>query len=139
MKTLASALALAVALAGPAAAGSDQLARHAGLNPMEAAALNLSDLVALKFNRDTRQDDHQSIGSAGGGLAVKAGRSAALIHPQLVAAAGLDIAEAGALGLSELAALKFNRDAAAGERQSVRPYAVPASATVVWQSGDDDN
>ena len=139
MKTLASALALAAALAGSAAPGSDQLARHAGLSPTEAPALSLSDLAALKFNRDARPSDHQPNGTAGGGFVVKAGRSAAPIRPQLVAAAGLDPTEAGDLGLSELAALKFNRDTAAGDRQSIRTFAAPTSDEIVWSLGDDDN
>jgi hypothetical protein len=139
MKTLASALALAAALAGSAAAASDQLARNAGLSPMEATTFSRSELAAIKFNRDARQGDHQSIGTAGDGLVVKAGRSAAPIRSQLVAAAGLDPVEAGGLGLSELAAFKFDRDTAAGDRQSVRTFAAPTPDEIVWPLGDDDN
>jgi hypothetical protein len=85
------------------AADVGQLAASAGVSATEAEGLTLSEIAAIKFNRDTRGDDRQSVGHAQGTIMVDGAR-----HANLIRQAGLTSQEAGSLTLSELAASKHN-------------------------------
>jgi hypothetical protein len=65
MKTVAAGIMLASLLAaGAAHADRAQLAAHLGLSAEQASAMSLSDIIALKFNRDSDHDDKQSVTEA---------------------------------------------------------------------------
>jgi hypothetical protein len=65
MKTVAAGLALASLLAGSVAhAETSQLIAHLRLAPEQAATMSLSEIAALKFNRDSDGANQQSVSSA---------------------------------------------------------------------------
>jgi hypothetical protein len=65
MKTVAAGLALASLLAGSVAhADTSQLIAHLRLSPEQAATMSLSQIAALKFNRDSDSDNQQSVNPA---------------------------------------------------------------------------
>ena len=84
------------------AADVSQLVAAAGVAPAEAATLSLTELAAAKFNRDTRDDDQQTVSDAAPTM-VDPYR-----HAQLIGAAGLTSGEAAGLTLTQLAAGAFN-------------------------------
>jgi hypothetical protein len=84
------------------AADTSQLAAAAGVTPAEAASLSLTELAAAKFNRDTRDDDQQTVSDATPAMADP------YRHAQLIGAAGFSSGEAAGLTLSQLAAGAFN-------------------------------
>jgi hypothetical protein len=88
------------------AADAGQLAASAGVSPAEAEGLTLAEIAAIKFNRDTRGDDRQSVSHAQGTIMVDGAR-----HAHLIRQAGLTPAEADGLTLAELAAGKYNAGA----------------------------
>jgi hypothetical protein len=65
MKTFAAGFALGSLLAGSVAnADTSQLIAHLRLSPEQAATMSLSQIAALKFNRDSDGDDQQSVSPA---------------------------------------------------------------------------
>lgn len=105
-------VALSIAAAPAAAADLTQIAAGAGVTVEAAQGMTLSELAALKFNRDSRDDDRQSVGGIGGEPVMVD----VMRHAQLIAAAGLTPAEAEGLTLSELAAGKHNAGSDSNER-----------------------
>jgi hypothetical protein len=95
-----------VAAFSVSAADVTQLAAGAGISAGEAQGLTLTELAALKFNRDSERDEQQSVAAAEGPVMVDPVR-----HAQLIAAAGLSADEADGLTLSQLAAGKHNAEA----------------------------
>lgn len=85
------------------AADAGQLAATAGISATEAEGLTLSEIAAIKFNRDTRGDDRQSVSHMQESIMVDGAR-----HAQLIRQAGFTSAEASDLTLAELAASKYN-------------------------------
>lgn len=87
------------------AARHASLVAAAGLSPAQAADLTLTELVAYKIDRENTDDLH---------LPVPADRSAAIVDPnahwQLITDAGLTVAEAEGLTITELAMIKSSRD-----------------------------
>jgi hypothetical protein len=64
MKTIAAGLALASLLVSSAAhADTSQLIADLGLAPEQALTMSLSQIAALKFNRDSDGDNQQSVTS----------------------------------------------------------------------------
>ena len=108
LKTIA-AVAVAVAAAAPAFADS-QLAANAGLSPVEAQGLSLTEIAQLKFNRDTRQDDRHPIVVPGSGGD----------YAQLAASAGISADEAKGMSLGEIYVAKINRESRGDEQQVVK-------------------
>ena len=104
-------VALSSGVAPAGASDLTQLAAGAGVSVAEAQGMTLSELAALKFNRDTRSDDRQAVAHDATPVKVDAGR-----HAQLIAAAGLTPAEAEGMTLAELAANKHNAGADPNER-----------------------
>jgi hypothetical protein len=125
MKTILAFAAGATLAASLAASAADvsQLAASAGIDPAAAAQMSLTEIAAAKFNRDGDADDRQTVGSAAAPIEVDqivtvSSRSPARQPAQLVAAAGLSPAEAQGLTLSQIAAVKFNRDTRPGDFQT---------------------
>ena len=88
-----------------------QLVAAAGLSAGDASGMRLDEIAAHKVNRGTSSDE---------GIPVAASRGRQFDpaqNPQLVAAAGLSVASAEGMSLSELARLKSNREARGDERQ----------------------
>jgi hypothetical protein len=103
MKTiLAFSLAAGVSLAASLSASADdlaQLAASAGLSPAEAQAMSLTEIAAVKFNRDSDRDDRQTVFHDGRPIMVDPAR-----HAQLIAGAGLSPDTARGLTLGALSA-----------------------------------
>lgn len=93
----------------------DQLAAVAGVPSAEAGGLSLAEIFVAKINRESRGDDQQLAKS---GSVTMASRSpfAGADRSQLIAAAGLSAAEAQGMSLGQIAAAKFQRDTATGDR-----------------------
>ena len=73
--------------------------------------MTLTEIAAVKFNHDTRADDHQTVMHASrrdDHLSV--GRRPHRAFAQLIASAGLSPSEARGMSLTEIAAYKFDRD-----------------------------
>ena len=83
--------------------------RNAGVSPVEAQGLSLSEIAAAKFNRESAGDDQQRVVRS---EVTKAARSVAdnSAWAQLIASAGLTTDEAAGLSLSEIAKVKFDRE-----------------------------
>jgi hypothetical protein len=98
----------------PGSSGNvSQLAASAGLSADEAAGMSIGEIYVAKINREARGDDKQAVKSGG---AVMSTRSVGGADAQLIAAAGLSASEAAGLSLSEIAAAKFARDTATGDK-----------------------
>jgi hypothetical protein len=108
LKTIA-AVAVTVAAAAPAFAGS-QLAANAGISPVEAQGLSLTEIAQAKFNRDTRQDDRHVFVEPGTGGD----------YTQLAASAGISADEAQGMSLGEIYVAKINRESRGDEQQAVK-------------------
>lgn len=80
-----------------------QLAASAGLTAAEARTMSLAEIAAAKFNRDSRDDDRQTVASVRTPIAVDPVR-----HAQLIAAADLDPDAARGMTLAGLTAAKYN-------------------------------
>jgi hypothetical protein len=101
--------ALLVTTATASADGTSQLAAIAGLSPVEAEGMTLTEIYAVKVNREARRDDRITVSSRQfDGLVSED-------HAGLVAAAGLSMGEAYGMSLSELAAHKNNLRARQGD------------------------
>ena len=103
MKTLNTIAAAAVALAAAAPA-------FAGTQVVAGNGLTLTQAAAIKFNADTRQDDHQTVAVVAG----KGGNTS-----QLAAVAGIPADEAAGMSLDQIAVAKFNREARGDDKQAV--------------------
>jgi hypothetical protein len=103
--TSAAALLAGLLQGAPALPGDlAQLAAGAGISEVEAQGMSLSEIHALKINRESRGQDRVTVSSREHPVFV------ADTHGQLVRAAGLDPAEARSLTLGEIAALKASRN-----------------------------
>jgi hypothetical protein len=96
------------------AADVRQLAASAGLSAAEAEGMSLSEIAAVKFNRETRGDYQQAVEHVTAPIYVDAARDA-----QLIRQAGLDPAEAEGLTLADVAAAKHNAGASVGDNMIV--------------------
>lgn len=96
------------------AADVRQLAASAGLSAAEAEGMTLSEIAAMKFNKDTRGDDQQAVTHVTVPIRVDATRDA-----QIIRQAGLTPAEAEGLTLAEIAAAKHNAGASDGDNMIV--------------------
>lgn len=100
-----TAVAAAIAFAAAPAFAGSQLAASAGLSPVEAQGLSLSEIAQIKFNRDTRGDDRHPI--------VVPGHSGD--YDRLAAVAGVS---PDGKTLHEIFVAKINREARGDERQA---------------------
>ncbi|HET9067457.1 MAG TPA: hypothetical protein VFN28_02345 [Amaricoccus sp.] len=90
---------------------SGKVAASAGLSPEQAKGMTLTEIVAVKFNNDTRDDDRQTVKHERGvTLATHAPGTPLAAFAQLTASAGLSPATADGLSLTGIAAYKFDRD-----------------------------
>ena len=112
MKTSLKTIAIAAALIGGAvpAFAQSQLIANAGLTPAEAQGLSLSEIAALKFNRDSASDYRQTVRQDVGVTVTSRSADGADRWSQLVSNAGLSPDEARGLSLNEIARAKFKRD-----------------------------
>ena len=118
-------------LLAPLAPAQDRarLVAGTGVDRAVAETLSLTELAAIRFNRDTGADGQQRILARRDPVFVDPAR-----HAQLIAGAGLTSAEARGLTLVELAAIKHNADTRADDRQrEVRP----ARPTLMSSTGID--
>lgn len=124
MKTYLTPLAavLAVALAGPALAGSS-LATNAGLSPADAAGLSLTEIAQAKFNRDAGFTQNAQAAST----------ASADARSNLARAAGLSADAAQDLTLGQIAAVKFTNGAS--DNNQIRP--ADLNASLATRSADD--
>jgi hypothetical protein len=90
---------------------ASQLAASAGLSPQEANGMSLGQIYVAKINREARGDDKQIVKGSG---AMVSTRSSYQADGQLLASAG--ISDASGLSLTDIAAAKFARDTATGDR-----------------------
>ena len=97
-----AAVAIALVAAVPAFAGTQVVAGN---------GVTLTEAAAIKFNRDTRSDDHQTVSVVPG---------ASGDTSQLAAAAGLTAEEAQGLSLNEIYVAKINREARGDDKQAVK-------------------
>jgi hypothetical protein len=95
------------------AASHAQLVAVAGVSARDARSMTLTEIAARKVNLGTRGDERIRL------VAPADGSFDPAAHPQLVAAAGLDPAEARGLSLNEVHVLKFNREQDGDDRQAV--------------------
>ncbi len=72
--------------------------------------MTLTEIAAVKFNNDTRADDHQSVMHASRVTITSRSVGDPRAFTQLIASAGLSPSEARGMTLSEIAAYKFDRD-----------------------------
>jgi hypothetical protein len=122
------AAALALGLAGTAAADSGQLAASAGLAPAEASGLSLTEIAQAKFNHDTRGDDRQVI--------VRHEPASAAARQTLAENAGLATGAAKNLSLTEIAAAKFNHESGGTDQQRVERGSVTVAARSIRGNGE---
>jgi hypothetical protein len=94
-------------------AGHSQLVAVAGVSPSAARGMTLTEISARKVNLGTRGDDRIPLVDP----ATRGFDPAA--HPQLVAAAGLEPAEATGMSLNEVYVRKFNREQRGDDRQRI--------------------
>ena len=94
-------------------ASYDQLAASAGLSASEARGMSLDEIFVAKVNKESDTDDQQLVT---GGDVTMASRSAYSPNAQFAASAGLSPAEAAGMSLTEIAAIKFQRDTSTGDR-----------------------
>lgn len=120
-----AAAATAAALAGPSLA-SDQLAASAGLTPVQASGLSLTEVAQEKFNRDT--ENRQA--SVEGRQATDAARA------RLAANAGISADAADGLSLAEIAAVKFSRESSDSAQDPARAGSVTKAARSVAPGAD---
>lgn len=103
---------------GSGPADHSQLAASAGVSSYDAATMPLGELAAVKFNRDTREGDWQTVPSAPGAVvATRSVGEASDAFVQLIASAGLSPSQAKGMSLAEIAEYKFDRDASGADRQ----------------------
>ena len=95
-----------------------QLAAEAGVTPDEANTLTLGQLLALKVNREGRMDEQQMVPGGPTSMATRSMGSPAE-RAQLIAEAGLTPEEGAGKTLTELAVLKYNREARTGDLQRI--------------------
>ena len=120
MKTLKIAAAVvALAAAAPAFAGTQVVAGN---------GLSLTQAAAIKFNADTRTDDHQTVAVVAG----KGGNTS-----QLAAVAGIPANEAAGMSLDQIAVAKFNREARGDEKQAVKGGAATMSTRSPYLGGQE--
>jgi hypothetical protein len=117
--------AIALGVAAPAFADS-QLAASAGLSADEAAAMSLTEIAQVKFNRDASGADRwlPSIPPTNGSAD----------PARLAASAGIAPDASAGMSLTEIAAVKFNKGTRDDDRQSV---AHPSGVTVASRSLGD--
>jgi hypothetical protein len=92
-----------------------QLAASAGVPAAEADGMSLGEIFVAKINRESRGQDQQLTKSGSVTMASRS-PSRATDRSQLIAAAGLSAADAQGMSLTEIAAAKFQRDTATGDR-----------------------
>ena len=121
MKTYLKTIAVAAALAGAAApaVAQSQLIANAGLTPVEAQGLTLSEIAAAKFSRSAGHDERHAIVARGGGVTAISRSADDAAGSQLAANAGLTPEQAQGLSLSQVAAAKFSRSAGHDAQQVV--------------------
>lgn len=121
MKYLNTIAAVAIAFAA-APAFADQLSANAGLSPVQAQGLSLTEIAQVKFNRETRGDDRQAV-------TVVPGHSGD--YGQLAAAAGISADEANGMTLAEIFVAKINRESRGDEQQAAQDGSVTVSSRSV--------
>jgi hypothetical protein len=134
MKTPLKSMAIAAALLGAAAPAfaQSQLIASAGLTPAEASGMSLTEIAAAKFNRESNGDSQQRVLRRGDVTVISRSVDGSP-RSQLAASAGLTLGEARGLSLTEIAAIKFNRDSDGDNQQRV---ARPGDVTVISRSAD---
>ena len=118
LNTVAAA-AIAFAAAVPAFAGSQVVAGN---------GLTLTQAAAIKFNNDTRSDDHQTVAVVAG----KGGNTS-----QLAAVAGIPADEAASMSLDQIFVAKINREARGDDKQAERGGAVTMSSRSPYLGGNE--
>jgi hypothetical protein len=97
-----------------------QLAINARVTPEEARTMTLSELAAVKFNREARRDDRFELRMAPAApQSIRSSAGFPELYRQLIASAGLTLEEASDMTLGEIAVHKFNRYETAAVRQLI--------------------
>ena len=89
---------------------------HPGQTPMEARGTAINVAFVAKINEESRGDEQQRVPTSSGVTMASRSTSAAASRAQLIASAGLSAEEAAGMGLSEIAAAKFDHDTFASDR-----------------------
>ena len=80
--------------------------------------MSLAEISAVKFNKDSRDDDRQTVPAPlGAVVATRSVGDASAAFGQLISSAGLTLVEAGGMTLAEIAEYKFDRDLSGADRQ----------------------
>ena len=111
MKSIAFAAAILAGFGAQAEAGDwSQLVAAAGLSPTEARGMSLTEIHAVKINRESAGDDEVTVS----GRSYPAFEGAE--HVQLVAVAGVSARDARSMTLTEISARKVNLGARGDEQ-----------------------